>query len=83
MNAIDRFLHKLDGLVRRFTNRFRKRPVCEHCGIPFSDWFTWDGWSYCFLCWEQTGLVHFEPQAGRKDFNSLEEIQNGPAKGIR
>lgn len=71
-----------DRLIRRIENVFRKRPACLFCGIPFSDWFTWDGWSYCWPCWEKTGWVRFEPESHRSDFDSLNEVQHGPCRGL-
>ena len=40
-----------------------RRPVCPACWIPFSDWFVWDGWSYCYPCYDASGVLILEPGA--------------------
>jgi hypothetical protein len=62
--------HPQDTRLRRFfaalfVNVRTRRPVCPVCLLPFSDWFVWGCWSYCYPCYDATGYVILEPQAGR------------------
>ena len=29
---------------------------CPNCGMIFSDWFVWEGLSYCYPCQVEAGL---------------------------
>ena len=44
------------------------RPVCWRCLLPFSGWFVWDGWSYCYPCHAKDRAVIFEPECDREAF---------------
>lgn len=44
------------------------RPVCWRCWRPFSDWFVWGGWSYCYPCHDVDRIVILEPAAKRGPF---------------
>ena len=44
------------------------RPVGWRCWISFSDWFVWNGWSYCYPCHAVDRLVILEPAAKREPF---------------
>jgi hypothetical protein len=50
------------------------REKCPECGIPFSDWFVWDCFSYCFPCFERTRARHPE----RKGLVICERSANRP-----
>ena len=61
-----------DWYIRRalaaIRNAFGGRPVCWRCWRPFSDWFTYNGWSYCWPCHAETRIVILEPAAKRAPF---------------
>jgi len=46
-----------------------KCPNCEH---RFSDWFTWNGLFYCFLCWRDSGFTKVYTEEGLLNKNSPE-----------
>lgn len=41
----------------RKRDRIYNKSVCPECGLPYSDWFVWDGERYCYPCWAKTGEV--------------------------
>jgi len=49
-------------------NVFYSRPVCWRCWRPFSDWFVWEGWRYCYPCHDVDRIVILEPAAKRAPF---------------
>jgi len=42
------------------------RPHCPDCGLEMSDWFVWDGLSYCYPCKRTTGKIITEKDAVMK-----------------
>jgi len=59
---------RIRKLLAAIRNAFHARPVCWRCWIPFSDWFVYEGWSYCMPCHDVDRIVILEPAAKRAPF---------------
>jgi len=53
---------------------------CPECHLPFSDWFVWNGYRYCYPCWAMTGhrIVILENGEIKEDPNYFLKIPLDP-----